>query len=177
MMKMQLKSVVRGFTLIELMIVVAIVGILAAIAIPAYQEYTIRSRVTEGLSLATSAKTNVADIAAIGNPQNDPQGYSLGYRAINAANANQTRAVEEMKIDENTGVITIDMQKIAGDGTLTLTPNAPIGKQLPAAAAAAFQPPVDAIQWRCAAKGAGAANFAGVTAGTLKAELAPAECR
>jgi type IV pilus assembly protein PilA len=176
MMKRQLKSVVRGFTLIELMIVVAIVGILAAIAIPAYQEYTIRSRVTEGLSLATSAKTNVADIAAIGNPQNDAQGYSLGYRAINAANANQTRAVEDLKIDAATGVITIDMQKIAGDGTLILTPNAPISQALPVGTAA-FQPPVDAIQWRCAAKGAGAANFAGFTAGTLKAELAPAECR
>ena len=51
----------KGFTLIELMIVVAIVGILAAIAIPAYQDYTIRARVTEGLSLASAAKTTVSE--------------------------------------------------------------------------------------------------------------------
>lgn len=176
MMKRQLKSVVRGFTLIELMIVVAIVGILAAIAIPAYQEYTIRSRVTEGLSLATSAKTNVSDVAASGNPQGSVDGYALGYRAINAGNGNQTRSVEDMKIDAGSGVITIDLQAIAGGGTLTLTPNAPIGTKLPAGGAA-FQPPVDAIAWRCAAKGAGAAGFLGVTAGTQKAELSPAECR
>ena len=49
----------KGFTLIELMIVVAIVGILAAIAIPAYQDYTVRARVTEGLSLASAAKITV----------------------------------------------------------------------------------------------------------------------
>jgi type IV pilus assembly protein PilA len=54
-------KVQKGFTLIELMIVVAIIGILAAIAIPAYQDYTIRSKVTEGLSLAASAKTAVAE--------------------------------------------------------------------------------------------------------------------
>ena len=54
-------KVQKGFTLIELMIVVAIIGILAAIAIPAYQDYTIRAKITEGLNLADSAKTAVAE--------------------------------------------------------------------------------------------------------------------
>ena len=56
-MKRSMQMAQKGFTLIELMIVVAIIGILAAVALPAYQDYTVRAKVTEGLSLASSAKT------------------------------------------------------------------------------------------------------------------------
>ena len=59
-----LKNIQKGFTLIELMIVIAIIGILAAIAIPAYQNYTIRSQVTEGLSLADGWKTSISEYYA-----------------------------------------------------------------------------------------------------------------
>lgn len=61
MLKQMKKNVNKGFTLIELMIVIAIIGILAAIAIPAYQDYTIRAQVSEGLSLGGGAKTAMAE--------------------------------------------------------------------------------------------------------------------
>ena len=64
MIKQMNKQIQKGFTLIELMIVIAIIGILAAIAIPAYQDYVIRSQVTEGLSLADGAKTALAEFAS-----------------------------------------------------------------------------------------------------------------
>lgn len=75
------KQVQKGFTLIELMIVVAIIGILAAIAIPAYQDYTIRAQVTEGLNLASDLRAGVSEIYAQQGAFTNANSGSLGLPA------------------------------------------------------------------------------------------------
>jgi type IV pilus assembly protein PilA len=113
-----MKRVQQGFTLIELMIVVAIVGILAAIALPAYQDYTIRAKVSEGLAALGACKTSVAEYAA--NKATLPAD-------LTAAGCASVATQYVAGIDVTTGTITVTTTSAtdlgpAADKTVTLSP-------------------------------------------------------
>jgi type IV pilus assembly protein PilA len=138
----------QGFTLIELMIVVAIIGILAAIAIPAYQDYTIRAQVSEGINLASGAKAAIAeyfmDSGAL--PTSNTE---AGLEAAANINGNYVQSVTVGAL----GVVTVDYSgpevnaQIRGQ-TLTLTPNTNAGS----------------VSWTCAS-------------GSLAPKHVPSACR
>ena len=119
------RSMQKGFTLIELMIVVAIIGILAAVALPAYQDYTIRAKVSEVILAASSAKTAVAESAQVNSAM--PSGTSVVDTQSSTYVASVTYAQGS---DASTGVITVTTStadsKISGvtvDMTGTLQDN------------------------------------------------------
>jgi type IV pilus assembly protein PilA len=162
------RTLQKGFTLIELMIVVAIIGILAAVALPAYQDYTVRAKVTEGLSLAGSAKTAVAENAANASP------FANGWIA-----PSQTKNINKLEIIESTGAIVITYASAIDSGA-TLILNAidgasTSGSALAGTASGSTIPVNGSISWNC--KSASSTSTYAGTSGTINSKYVPAECR
>ena len=137
-----MKTAQKGFTLIELMIVVAIIGILAAIAIPAYQDYTARAQMSEGLSLAAGLRTNITESFQVNG---DFSGISDDDFLVGSVTEPVGTYTAIITNDED-GVITVTMidgtptnNSIRG-GTWTLTPQV-------VAAAAGTEARISG--WRC----------------------------
>jgi type IV pilus assembly protein PilA len=170
-----LKQVQKGFTLIELMIVVAIIGILAAIAIPAYQDYTVRSKVTEGINLAGAAETTISE----GWQSGDVAGLNA---AASAWSFLPTKYVSAITVAQTTGIITVTYNATAATGGIA---------QLGAGVKIAFTPNINKallttgatgnIDWACTSSSAATAGNAGLTAASpatpVLAKYVPTQCK
>ena len=174
----------KGFTLIELMIVVAIIGILAAVALPAYQDYTIRAKVSEGMILGSALKTVVADNAAnaiadasgglfAGMQTGTAAAPTLCAAAGTCVQTNPTKNIASITGTTANGLIAVNYSTAIAPAATNLLEIWPSSN---GALLASGTPPVGPIVWTCYTAGKSAINAA-TNGATLLSKFAPAECR
>jgi type IV pilus assembly protein PilA len=151
-----MKHLQKGFTLIELMIVVAIIGILAAVALPAYQDYTIRAKMSEVILAASACRTSITEVYQSGGTPPGPNNWGC--------EGGTSKYVGTIATDDN-GKITVTTAGGLPGGNVTLVPM--VGNA-PAVAANMANAPVAVNGWRCGLPGDGT---------TILPKYLPGSCR